>query len=62
MGCYGWVNEYYDNGIMKREKICVYSIQNSIMFRTFDEDGKETDSGLLISLKPMNNIFQNTIF
>ncbi|AZA83793.1 hypothetical protein C1637_13850 [Chryseobacterium lactis] len=45
----GWVNEYYENGNMKREEICMYSIQNTIMFRTFDEDGKETDIGLLVS-------------
>lgn len=47
----GWVNEYYNNGNIKRETICMYSIQNTIMFRTYDEDGKETNFGLLISLQ-----------
>ena len=45
----GWTNEYYSNGIIKEDRLCVWDTGNSILINRYDQTGTMTKSMRAVS-------------
>lgn len=50
----GWINEYYPNGNLQSEKLCVWDSRNSILLNEYDQAGNLIKSIKVVSQEKYN--------
>ncbi|MCD1115269.1 toxin-antitoxin system YwqK family antitoxin [Chryseobacterium turcicum] len=50
----GWINEYYPNGNLMSEKLCVWDSRNSILLNEYDQTGNLIKSMKMLTQEMYN--------